>query len=278
MNTSQNLLSLKNIDYIRENFSSNRPKIFVGNFSVVFKVINTRTNNYYAIKCFCKNEDYRMNRYLNLAEFMKKLNSRYFATFEYLDNELIVFSKHTKAEAYPILLMDWVEGQTLGSYISLACNQNYENINNLLIQLDNLQQFLKTNNIIHGDLCHDNIIVSNKNTIILIDYDDIYLNSLNNYPPKGIGKSAYQHPERSRLSFSYKIDYFSILVIKISLLAILHKPELYKKYNTSQNIIFNKNDFINPKDSNLIQDIKSVNNESLNYLLYELETMLTKYD
>jgi len=277
MNPHQNLLTLKNIDYVREDTSTNRPQIFVGNFSVVFKVKNTHNNKYYAIKCFCKNEDNRMNRYLYLTEFMKKFNSRYFTMFEYLNNELIVFSKYKKAETYPVLLMDWIEGQTLGSYISLACNQRYEIINNLVIQLENLHKFLKTNNIIHGDLCHDNIIVSNKNNLILVDYDDIYIKSLNYYPPKGLGKSAYQHPERSRLSFSFQIDHFSILVIKISLLAILYIPGLYKKYNTSENIIFDKNDFINPKNSNLIKDIRSVNNEQLNYLLNELEIMLSKW-
>lgn len=73
-----------------------------GDSSVVFKMQDKTTGKCYALKCFTKAQ----KGYADASS-----NS---SSMKYLEKELLVLSQG-KEEKYPVLLMDWVDGDSLGA-------------------------------------------------------------------------------------------------------------------------------------------------------------------
>ena len=62
----------------------------------------------------------------------------------------------------------------------------------------------------HGDLQHGNIMVNADGSLILVDYDSMYVPSLEGYADEIKGLVGYQHPARwENCKCSPKADYFS---------------------------------------------------------------------
>jgi type II secretory pathway component PulJ len=108
--------------------------------------------------------------------------------------------------------------------------------------------------VAHGDLQHGNIII-NDGKIHLIDYDGMYLPSISNLKPNEMGHVNYQHPLRSESHYDSSLDRFSSIVIYIGILALTIAPELWGKYDNSENILFKYDDFVNCDNSKLLADI-----------------------
>lgn len=93
----------------------------------------------------------------------------------------------------------------------------------------------------------------------MIDYDGLYLPEISQLKSNEIGHPNYQHPSRNVQNQNVKIDRFSMIVIYLGLKAISIKPELWKKYNNGENILFNKKDFVNPDVSPLLNELGRIN-------------------
>ncbi|ETR64781.1 MAG: hypothetical protein OMM_15354, partial [Candidatus Magnetoglobus multicellularis str. Araruama] len=118
--------------------------------------------------------------------------------------------------------MTWVHGKTLGKVIQELCLKNDTiQFRKIYDAWDNICKYLLENCIGHGDLKHDNIIVTPGNELVLIDYDGMYVPSLKCFTAIETGGSAYQHPKRNINDFNETLDHFSILVIKLSLYALI---------------------------------------------------------
>jgi len=268
LNNRLNQLIPLSLDYVEESPESKEPFCCSGNFSIVFKV-KDKLSNYYAIKCFTKECTDRLYRYKTISDYLEKLNSEYFVKYEYLEDEIYI--TRIKKD-FPVLKMSWVEGRTLGETIKEACKtKDLDTFKTIYEKWDNLCKFLLENFIAHGDLKHDNIIVTPDNSLVLIDYDGMYIPALKDLKSIELGGPAYQHPQRNQAVFNEKLDHFSMLVIKLSLYALIKKPDLFPKYHTSENIIFSKKDFINTQNSPLILEIQEINDPYLNRLLEELK-------
>lgn len=129
--------------------------------------------------------------------------------------------------------------------------------------------------IAHGDLQHGNILVDEKGNIYLIDYDSMFVPSLEKERDIIKGKPDYQHPNRSRNEYANcKLDYFSELVIYISLLAISEEPTLADKYDieNAERLLFQKDDFSDIRNSNIYKDINNLSQQ-----LRELSGILVWY-
>jgi len=278
-------LSLGSYNYVHENNFSPKPKFTSGTYAVVFKVKNTKNNCFYALKCFTKQVKQRKKRYKAISNYLKDKNISCFIDYEYLNNELYITSNIAKPGEYPVLKMDWIDGSTLGEIIEGACNNNDRNtLKQMISKWDNLCDTLIVNKIAHGDLKHDNIIVTNNFDLKLVDYDGMFVPKLKGLNATEIGCSSYQHPNRSFAFFNENLDYFSMIVIKISLIALYHLPKLYLKYNNGENIIFTKNDFLNISKSQLIKELTSINDEDIQLLiklliklLHDNKDIYTKY-
>jgi hypothetical protein len=130
----------------------------------------------------------------------------------------------------------------------------------------------------HGDLKHDNMIISDSGEITLIDYDGMFVPTLAGKIAFEEGSPNYQHLKRDSYQFDKRIDYFPMLVIAISIKALANSPKLLKKYGTGENILFLKKDFENLNSSKLMKDLRKINDADLQDLLSELEIAVDDFD
>ena len=102
------------------------PVMTSGNFAVVFKMKDEQTGKLHAVKCFLKEQEGRAEAYRQIAEELEFVSSTFLTPIKYLDKELFVDSANSEDSEFPVLLMDWVEGQTLDKYIREHIDDQYE--------------------------------------------------------------------------------------------------------------------------------------------------------
>lgn len=227
------------------------PKPYSGGFTITYKLSNSQKG--WAVRCFHRDISDLQRRYQAIGTFLSKNNSKYFVEAKYLSDGIKVNGK-----AYPIIKMQWLEGEPLNIYLSKNYTQKTK-VEKLLSDFVNLINELERYGIAHGDLQHGNIIVKN-DSLYLIDYDGMYFPELASLKTNEIGHINYQHPKRSASHYDQHIDRFSALVIYIGLKAISINPLLWKKYDNSENILFKSQDFADLHNSSLISDL-SANSE-----------------
>ena len=94
-----------------------------GAFAVVFKMQDKSSGKYYALKCFTEEQEGRADAYRQIADELDMVDSPYITSVKYMEKELFADSQCEEDE-FPVLLMDWVEGETMETYISSNyCNQ-----------------------------------------------------------------------------------------------------------------------------------------------------------
>ena len=201
----------------------NKPIRYAGGFCIVFPYIVG--NNKYAVRCWHAYLEGAKERTKKIAESLKKLHLPYFVGFEYVDNGIA-----TSTGVQPIVIMDWVDAKPLKTYIE-------ENLGRQDILCQLADSFLKMtkdlhdNNISHGDLQHGNIMVKSNGEIVLVDYDSMYVPELDGWTDEISGLVGYQHPARWANKFlSPKADYFSEMIIYVSIIALSQLPELWKDF------------------------------------------------
>jgi hypothetical protein len=231
------------------------PKYESGNKAIVFKVADDKTEKTKALKLFLIDNKERFSQYLEISNFLNKFNTQFFVSFNFIEKFIYVEVNQNQEENYfPGLIMEWAEGKTLGYKVQELCNtKDKKNLKKIAESFKDLSFFLLDNNIGHGDLKHDNIIVDQDNNMKLIDYDGIYVPAFNNQISKELGTDSFQHPLRKSIDFNAEIDHFSILTIYSSLIALSINPDLYLKFNDQQNLLFTKEDFIKPDNSELFK-------------------------
>lgn len=130
---------------------------------------------------------------------------------------------------------------------------------------------LHEKDISHGDLQHGNIKVRSNGDICLIDYDSLYVPQLSNEKDVIKGLPGYQHPKRKDLDkLSPKSDYFSELIIYLSLLVIAENPHYWQKIEQEERLIFSDKDLINPRSSSTFKELKKLSPEIV-YFTEQLE-------
>ena len=180
---SQRTDNLQNL--VPVNFDNkNIPIGSAGRFATVFKMKDSKTNKFFALKCFTRESKDRKERYEKISDFLNSLNSPYFCEYKYLDKEFwITPSSGNKEEAYPVVKMEWVTGRTLGVFLNDTKDKNL--LNKLFENWVELSKFLYQNEMAHGDLKHDNMIISDSGEITLIDYNGMFVPTL-------AGKEAFE--------------------------------------------------------------------------------------
>lgn len=227
---------------------------YAGGFSVVFPY-QTLNGEKWAFRCWHSDIVNSKKRYQIISDAIKKANLSFLCEFQYIDKGINVEGK-----IYPTTRMRWIDGITIKDYIC----QN-RNSKDLLISLAEkflkMTQELHSQSLAHGDLQHGNILVDKNHQLYLVDYDSFYCPKLKGEADTVTGLPDYQHPARIlNKSVSEKLDYFSELIIYLSILAIAENPSLVDKYKVedADRLLFAKEDFINIKDSNIYQDIQGL--------------------
>ena len=231
------------------------PIMSSGNFAVVFKM-QTPTGQYHALKCFLRDQEERSERYRLITEELQYVQSTYLVKFRYLESELFVDVPNTGGEEYPVLLMDWVDGIPLDQYLKTIINNNNSYEKDLLAyRFSLLARWLVSQPFAHGDLKPDNICVRDDGSLILLDYDGMYVPALSGRKPLEQGSPHYRHPLRSTLPFNEHIDDYSLSLILLSLRAIALDETLYVRYSSSEYLLLSEQDQLNPYTSPVFKEL-----------------------
>lgn len=102
------------------------PVMSSGNFAVVFKMEDVKTNKLYAVKCFTREQEHRNDNYQKIARELEKVSSPYLVHFRFFEKDLFVDTMQNDEDEFPVLLMDWVEGQPLDIYLQEHLSDDYE--------------------------------------------------------------------------------------------------------------------------------------------------------
>ena len=227
-----------------------------GAFAVVFKMQDKSTGKYYALKCFTEEQEGRADAYRQIADELDLLDSPYITSVKYMEKELFVDSQCEEDE-FPVLLMDWVEGETMEAYI--AANYHNQSVMSMLCyRFGKMAAWLRTQSFSHGDIKPDNIIVRPDGSLTLVDYDGMFVPSMKGSQSPTIGTRDFSHPLRTVDDFDETIDDFSLASIALSLKAISMKSTLLDIYGASDRLLFSENDYRNPSNSKVISALQEL--------------------
>ena len=227
-----------------------------GAFAVVFKMQDKSTGKYYALKCFTEEQQGRAEAYRQIADELDLLDSPYITSVKYMEKELFVDSQCEEDE-FPVLLMDWVDGETMEAYIAA----NYRNQSAMLMlsyRFGKMAAWLRTQSFSHGDIKPDNIIVRPDGSLTLVDYDGMFVSSMKGSQSPTIGTRDFSHPLRTVDDFDETIDDFSLASIALSLKAISMNSTLLDTYGASDRLLFSENDYRNPSNSKVISALQEL--------------------
>jgi hypothetical protein len=215
------------------------PRPVSGNFATVYKVNCPQAA--WAVRCFLHNFQDQQERYDATAKHLANLHSPYLCDFTFVEEGIKV-----KSQWYPILKMEWVEGEHLDQYV--RANLHHSQKLNALAEKFRLMVFeLARSGIAHGDLQHGNILLVN-DQIRLVDYDCMFVPALAGFKSNELGHRHYQHPLRRRSTFSANLDNFSSWVIYTSLLSLSIDPSLYNQLHVAEEcLLFKDIDFEEPR-------------------------------
>ncbi len=227
-----------------------------GAFAVVFKMKDEQTGKCYALKCFTEEQEGRAEAYRQIADELDMVDSPYITSVKYMEKELFVDSQCEEDE-FPVLLMDWVDGETMETYIAA----NYQNQSAMLMlcyRFGKMAAWLRTQSFAHGDVKPDNIIVRPDGSLTLVDYDGMFVPSMKGSQSPTIGTRDFSHPLRTVDDFDETIDDFSLASIALSLKAISMKSTLLDIYGASDRLLFSENDYRNPSNSKVISALQEL--------------------
>ena len=240
-----------------------------GAFAVVFKMQDEQTGKCYALKCFTEEQEGRAEAYRKIADELENVKSSYITSVRYLEKEIFVDSSCEEDE-FPVLLMDWIDGETMEDYIAKNHKDKYSMIM-LCSRFYNLAFWLRSQPFAHGDIKPDNIMICKGDKLTLIDYDGMFVPSMKGQKSPTIGTKDFSHPLRSIDDFDKTIDDFALATILLSLHAMGQNPSLFELYGSEGRLLFANNDYLSPYSSIAFKSLKQYfqrENSHLAFLLF----------
>jgi len=227
-----------------------------GAFAVVFKMKDEQTGKCYALKCFTEEQEGRAEAYRQIADELEFVDSSYITSVKYLDKEIFVDSSCEEDE-FPVLLMDWIDGETMESYIAENYQNNYA-MAMLCYRFCKMAAWLRSQPFAHGDIKPDNIMVRPDGSLTLVDYDGMFVPAMKGQKSPTIGTKDFSHPLRTVDDFDETIDDFALASIALSLKAISMNSKLLDTYGASDRLIFSENDYRNPSSCKAISALQEL--------------------
>ena len=225
-------------------------------FAVVFKMQDKSTGKYYALKCFTEEQEGRADAYRQIAEELDMVEYPYIIFVKYMEKEVCVDCQ-CEEDKYPVLLMDWVDGDTMEAYIA-ANYYNQSSMSMLCYRFGKMAAWLRTQSFAHGDLKSGNIIVRPDGSLALVDYDGMFVPSMKGRKSPTKGTKNFSHPLRTVDDFDETIDDFSLASIALSLKAISLNSTLLDLYGKSDRLLFSEEDYRNPSKSKVISALQEL--------------------
>ena len=242
---------------------------YAGGFCVVFP-FQTPTKKY-AVRCWHAEVANAKKRTQLIAEAIHQSGLPYFVGFEFHQDGIM-----TPQGIQPLVVMDWVDAQPLKKYLIEHLNES-NTLNEVAANFMQMAKDLHANNFSHGDLQHGNVMVRQDKSLVLVDYDSMYVPSLQGYEDDIKGLVGYQHPARWKCKEATpKADYFSELVIYLTLKALAKHPNLWNdlQMEDTETLLFNADDIESKGTSEIFSRLRK--DEELQPLVEKLCEFLQK--
>ena len=249
-----NLEKLSHLVPVLDNYGE--PYRSSGAFAVVFKMKDEQTGKCYALKCFTEEQEGRAEAYRKIAEELEFVDSPYITSVKYMEKELFVDS-NCEDDEFPVLLMDWIESETMETYIADHYMDNHA-MSMLCYRFCKMAAWLRSQPFAHGDIKPDNIMVRPDGTLTLVDYDGMFVPAMKGQKSPTIGTKDFSHPLRTIDDFDETIDDFALASIALSLKAISLNPSLLNEYGASDRLLFSAADYLDlskSKTMTALQDL-----------------------
>ena len=227
-----------------------------GAFAIVFKMKDEQTGKCYALKCFTEEQEGRAEAYRQIADELEFVDSSYITSVKYLEKEIFVDSSCEEDE-FPVLLMDWIDGETMENYIAENYKNNYA-MAMLCYRFCKMAAWLRSQPFAHGDIKPDNIMVRPDGTLTLVDYDGMFVPAMKGQKSPTIGTKDFSHPLRTVDDFDETIDDFALASIALSLKAISMNSKLLDTYGASDRLLFSESDYRTPSSSKAISALQEL--------------------
>jgi hypothetical protein len=237
------------------------PQPVTGAFAAVFPM-RTASGRTLAAKCFLADVQDQRERYAALSDHLAEADLDATVDFEYQPGGVTV-----DGDAYPLLVMEWVDGTALNRYVERHLD-NPDALERLAEAWAELVAALEANRVAHGDLQHGNVLVeeagdgtadeAGRPRLRLVDYDTMYVPALEGRGSAEVGHRNYQHPDRTDADFGPAIDRFAGLAVYTALRACAARPALWDAYDTGENLLFRDADYYDPASSPLFDDLEGI--------------------
>lgn len=245
--------------------TNGQPFCYTGGFNMVFKLEHHEKK--WAFRVWHVPFGANKERFQKIANYLENKNLPYFATFVYDSKGLLV-----NGTLQDTIRMEWLEGKLLKDFL----RENLYEKEKLFDFAEKFWQMAKTlhkHQISHGDLQHGNILIDHQNNIKLVDYDSVCIPEIEGEEEVVSGLKGYQHPSRFQNKKSSLVaDYFSEIIIYLSVLALIENPDLWEKYELedSEYLLFCEADFMNFKQSEIYKDLQNLS-ETVKNLAFVLD-------
>ena len=229
----------------------NRLIRYSGGFCVVFPY-QTPTNKY-AVRCWHAEVADAKLRTQKIAKALADSQLPYFVGFKYYERGIM-----TSQGMQPVVVMDWVDAAPLKKFIGEHLH-NSDAIDKIADNFKTMVGELHSHQLAHGDLQHGNIMVRKDMSLVLVDYDSMYAPSLEGMLDEIKGLFGYQHKARWNNKYvTPKADYFSELVIYLSLKALAKQPQLWDELqiDDSETLLFAKEDIESKGTTSIFATLK----------------------
>ena len=239
------------------------PLVFSGAFACVYSV--EAAGSKYAVRCFTREVKDQQSRYNQLSEYLINVLPLSFVHFEYLEHGI-----NLKGDWYPIVRMEWVEGEPLSNFVGANLHDPDALLRVAAQWRGGPCASLRGLRIAHNDLQHGNVMVQQDGRIRLVDYDGMFLPQFKGERSPELGHKNYQHPQRTADDYDAYVDNFPSVVVYLSLLALADDPDLWSYFN-DDNLIFTRDDYAVPAKSELFDRLKKSRDETVAKLSEQLE-------
>ena len=259
-------LCFRGTDFETGEVSRNRrglPLVFSGAFACVYPV--SVANRTFAVRCFTREVSDQDARYGALSNYLLSVLPPSFVHFEYVEQGISV-----RGDWYPIVKMDWVDGELLNGFVGSRLDQP-DTLRRVAAQWrGGPVASLRGLRIAHNDLQHGNVMVQADGSIRLVDYDGMYLPEFRGERSPELGHKNYQHPQRSAEHYDENVDNFPSLVIYLSLLAVAADAGLWD-FHDEDNLILTRKDYADPGSSEVFGRLKRSSDPTVAKLTERLE-------
>ena len=243
------------------------PRPITGGFASVYRIRCGRRD--WAVRCFLREFADQSHRYAAISKHLAGANLSYMVGFDFQQQGIKV-----NGNWFPILKMEWVQGDLLGEYIQRNLTRP-GSIAKLAGRWLKMMNALRDRGISHGDLQPGNVVVVNGD-FRLIDYDGMFVPAMNGQSSHEVGHRHFQHPLRKQSDFGPTLDHFSAWVIYTSLVALGIDPSLWQQTHAGDDaLLFQEKDFKSPASSTTFQLLLNHSDKTIQKLAEQCRSLLS---